>query len=147
MLKSLQAFFEKHAPAQPDSEERVGIAAAALFMEVTRMDGDVAEDERAIVLDAIRAKFDLSEDAALELIALGLREAKGATDYFEFTREINRSFSIEQKARLVEHLWRIAYVDKNLHKHEDHLVRKLADLLYVPHAQVIAAKNKARDAQ
>lgn len=147
MLKTLQAFLEKYAPAQTsDSGERVRIAAAALLMEVTRMDEDVAQNERAIVLDAIKAKFDLSEEAAHELVGLGLREAKGATDYFEFTREINRSFSPEQKVKLIEQLWRVAYADNTLHKYEDHLVRKLADLLYVPHADVIAAKLKARDA-
>ncbi|MGH8771275.1 MAG: TerB family tellurite resistance protein, partial [Burkholderiales bacterium] len=85
-------------------------------------------------------------EQARELIAQGSREAKDATDYHQFTREINRAFSPEQKIRLIGRLWQIAYADKNLNKYEDHLVRKVADLLYVPHAHVIAAKNKARDA-
>jgi uncharacterized tellurite resistance protein B-like protein len=149
MLKSLQAFLDKYAPPQApesDLERRMQVATAALLLEVTRMDDDVAEEERALVIQAVKAKFNLSEDAARELIAQASREAKNATDYYQFTRDLNRAFSPEQKITLIERLWQIAYADKNLNKYEDHLVRKVADLLYVPHAQVIALKNKARDA-
>ncbi|MGH8717771.1 MAG: TerB family tellurite resistance protein [Burkholderiales bacterium] len=148
MLKTIQSFFEKYAPqeSENDSERRVQIATAALLVEVTRMDNEFSEEECAVVLDSVRGKFGLSEEQARELIAQGSREAKDATDYHQFTREINRAFSPEQKIRLIERLWQIAYADKNLNKYEDHLVRKVADLLYVPHAHVIAAKNKARDA-
>lgn len=148
MLKNLQAFFERYAPAresESDQERRVQIAAAALLVEVTRVDDDVSAEERKLVTAAVKAKFGLSEDAARELISLGEREAKDATDYHQFTREINRVFTLEQKITLVERLWQIAYADNDLNKYEDHLVRKVADLLYVPHSHVIAAKNKAKD--
>ena len=45
--------------------------------------------------------------------------------------------------RLVELLWRVAYANEVLHKYEEHLVRKVADLLYVPHTAFIKAKHRA----
>ncbi len=44
----------------------------------------------------------------------------------------------------MELLWRIAYANEALHRHEEYLVRKVADLLYVPHSAFIATKHKAR---
>ncbi|HLB15689.1 MAG TPA: TerB family tellurite resistance protein [Burkholderiales bacterium] len=64
----------------------------------------------------------------------------------QFTSLINKRFSPEQKARVVEHMWRVAYADAELSAYEQHTIRKLADLLYVPHGAYIAAKLRARDA-
>jgi uncharacterized tellurite resistance protein B-like protein len=147
MLRTLRAFLDKHAPPRVDNDDRrVRVATAAMLLEVTRVDHDVTEEERAAVMDAVKTKFGLSEDEAAELLSLALEAARQATDYFEFTRDINQTFSAEQKLKLIERLWNVAYADKDLHKYEDHLVRKVADLLYVPYQQVIAAKNRARDA-
>jgi uncharacterized tellurite resistance protein B-like protein len=46
---------------------------------------------------------------------------------------------------VIEQMWTIAYADAQLSHYEEHLVRKIADLLYVPHATYIAAKIRARD--
>lgn len=146
MLKALRALFDKDAsPATFEDEYRVRIATAALLLEVTRVDEGTSEEERAAVLSAIRTKFGLSEEETEKLIASGANEARSATDYFEFTRDINRTLTQEQKLSLIEHLWKVAYADKSLSKYEDHLIRKVADLLYIPHSQVVAAKNTARD--
>jgi uncharacterized tellurite resistance protein B-like protein len=57
---------------------------------------------------------------------------------------INGSYTSQQKIELVELLWRVAYANEALHSHEEYLVRKVADLLYVPHSAFIATKHKAR---
>ena len=45
--------------------------------------------------------------------------------------------------RLVELLWRVAYAKEVLHKYEEHLVRKVADLLYEPLTAFITTKHRA----
>ena len=70
-------------------------------------------------------------------------ERTASTDYFQFTSLINGAYSPEQKIRLIELLWRIAYANESLHRYEEHLVRKVADLLHVPHSAFIAAKHRA----
>jgi uncharacterized tellurite resistance protein B-like protein len=148
MLNAIRDFFDKHLgiPAAPDDEDRrIRIATAALLAEMVRMDGEVDEAEKAAALSAVREKFALTQEEAVTLIGLAEEEVRQAADYYQFTSLINKHFTLEQKARVIEQMWTIAYADAELSHYEEHLVRKIADLLYVPHATVVAAKIKARD--
>lgn len=148
MLAAIRDFFEQRiAAASPADEARcIRVATAALLLEVVRLDGGVDEAERAAVLRAVRTKFGLREDEAEALVRLAEAEAQEATDYYQFTSLINRHFSPEQKVRAVEMMWQVAYADAELSANEQHVLRRVADLLYVPHAEYIAAKLRARDA-
>jgi len=67
-----------------------------------------------------------------------------ATGYFEFTSLINKGFSYEQKVKVVEHLWEVAFSDASLDKYEEHMVRKIAGLIYVSHKDFIDAKLRVK---
>ncbi|MGD8559291.1 MAG: TerB family tellurite resistance protein, partial [Gammaproteobacteria bacterium] len=67
-----------------------------------------------------------------------------ATCYYEFTSLINDEFTPADKAQIIELMWQVAYADDELEKYEEALVRKIADLLYVPHTQFIAAKHRVK---
>jgi uncharacterized tellurite resistance protein B-like protein len=43
----------------------------------------------------------------------------------------------------MEELWRAAYSDGALHEYEEHLIRRIADLLHLSHSQFIGAKLRA----
>lgn len=154
MLEAIKRFVQEHlvAPARghtdPNSAEHaVRLATAALLIEVMHVDSAVTPHERSRVIELIKTRFQLSAEETAELIDLSEAEAKGATDYFQFTSIINRSFTAEQKIDIIEHLWQVAYADSDLDKHEEHAIRKIAELLYVPHSAFIAAKLRVRDAQ
>ncbi len=149
MLKAIRDFFEQHigAPAGPaDDPHRLQLATAALLVEVVRGDGGMQPAERDALLAAVAGKFSLAPDEAAALIDLAERETRQANDYFQFTSLINRSYSQEQKLRLVELMWQAAFADATLSAHEQHVLRKVAELLHVPHGDYIAAKMRARDA-
>jgi uncharacterized tellurite resistance protein B-like protein len=59
-----------------------------------------------------------------------------------FNSLINKEYSLDQKVRLIESLWRIAFIDGVLDMNEEYLVRKIADILHVPHTAFILAKNR-----
>ncbi|HHL45769.1 MAG TPA: TerB family tellurite resistance protein [Gammaproteobacteria bacterium] len=148
MLTSIKQFFDQYiAPRGEDeghmSEHSLQLATAALLIEMMRMDDEVAEDERQVVRDILNSRFSLSDSETGQLMALAEEEAAGLADYYQFTSLINKNFSPPQRVKLVEHLWQVAYADGQLDKHEEHLVRKLAELLYVPHSAFIAAKHRA----
>lgn len=148
MLKAIRDFFDdafRTSGAQVNDPHAIALATAALLVEVARVDTGIAPDERAAVLSALQAKFGVSEAEAARLTELAEAEASQATDYFQFTSLINERFSPEQKARIVEVLWRVAYTDGKLDLYEEHFIRKIADLLYVPHGVFIATKLRARD--
>lgn len=152
MLDSIRKFFREHISPDPAASAeaaaaRARVAAAALLVEVVRADSEFTAAERAAVLDAARRKFGLDEAESRALVELAEAEAQDAHDLYQFTSLINASFSPEQKLRLVEELWRVAWSDGTLHHYEEHVIRKVADLIYVPHSAFIAAKLRVQDAR
>ena len=148
MLRALVDFLDRHFAPAPggDDEHAIRLATAALLVETFRIDAEVRAPERDAALAAVRSKFGLPADEAEALIRLAEEEVRQATDYFQFTSLINRHFTPEQKVRVVEAMWRVAWADAELSAHERHLMRKVTDLLHVPHGDAVAAQMRARQA-
>jgi len=145
MLKTVKGFFEKKisTDASDDVYHRLKLATAALLVEIMCLDQRVLEKERQAVRRILRDKFSLTEDESRELYDLARQEAEDAVDYHEFTRLIARECSLEEKTRIVENLWTIAYADSHLDALEEHVIRRIADLIYLPHREFIKAKHRA----
>ncbi|MCF6354118.1 MAG: TerB family tellurite resistance protein [Candidatus Polarisedimenticolaceae bacterium] len=148
MLRAIQQFFEQNiATAQSNSdaerEHSLQLATAALLFEMMRMDDEIDENEKQLVRKLISQRFTLTGNETKKLIQLAEQEAEQAIDYHCFTSLINSHFSAEEKIDIVEHLWQVAYADGQINKYEDHLVRKISELIYVPHSAFIAAKHRA----
>jgi uncharacterized tellurite resistance protein B-like protein len=146
MLRALKDFFDRHIAPAPGRDERhtIELATAALLVETLRIDAEIREPERAAALAAVRGKFGMSDAEADALLELAEQEVRQATDYFQFTSLINRHFSMDQKVRVIELMWSVAWADDELSPHERHLMRKIVDLLHVPHGDAVAAQARAR---
>ena len=149
MFASIKRFFDANLTAATqagnpaDQERAYQLATAALLIEMTRADHDVKSVELNAVTEAVQRAFELDAAQTEELLALAEEEADTATSLYEFTRLINRHFDAKQKEHIVELLWHVALADGEIDKYEDHLVRKVADLIYVPHLAFIRAKHSA----
>lgn len=151
MIRSIKEFFSQFIEpgarqAEGGGEHALQIATAALLLEMMRMDEHIADEERIAIAAALRLQFGLDPVQLDTLIALAEQEAHQASDYYQFTSLINKTCDAAQKIRIVENLWRVAMSDSHLDAHELHLMRKIADLLYVGHADYVAAKQRAREA-
>jgi len=148
MLKQIQDFFRQHLIStvgnDADREQALRLAVAALLIEVTHLDHEVTPEEKAAVDLAVRRHMGLSGETVAELLQYAERERADSTDYYQFTLLINREYDAARKVELIELMWRIAYADDALHRYEEHLIRKIAELLYVPHRAFVAAKYRAR---
>jgi len=147
MLNAIRDFFESNLSpggTEQDEAHRLRLAVAALLLEMTRMDETARPEECARVEEAVRERFELTPEETRELLALAEAESKDATDYFQFTSLINRHYGPGERVALVRELWRIAYGDAILHQNEEYLVRKLAELLHVPHSQLLATKHQVQ---
>jgi len=143
MLNQLKLFFEQHiALPVPDQvlEENLQLACAALFIEMMVMDDKEQAEEHEMILNRVKQMFSLSLEQATTLITLATEQKKQSTDYFQFTSLINKGFSQQKKVTLIKSLWQIAYADGHLDRHEEYMVRKMADLLHVPHLDFIKTK-------
>jgi uncharacterized tellurite resistance protein B-like protein len=151
MFASIKRFFDANLTAATqagnpaDQERAYQLATAALLIEMTRADHDVKSVELNAVTEAVQRAFELDAAQTEELLALAEEEADTATSLYEFTRLINRHFDAKQKEHIVELLWHVALADGEIDKYEDHLVRKVADLIYVPHLAFIRAKHRAME--
>lgn len=149
MLNQIRSFFDEYlatdsgSAADPDASARC--AAAALLLEMAHMDETMTPKEHGAIITAVREGFGLSRHQAEELIACAQAEREQATDYHQFTSLIVANFDAPQRANLVQRLWQVAYADQVLCKHEEYLVRKVANLLHVPHSAFISAKLRAMD--
>lgn len=120
-------------------------AAAALLVEMSRADHVVSCEERTHIMRALEQVFGLSRAEVEELMRAGEEDADAATSLYEFTRVLNERLEHERKVHFVEELWRIAYSDGVLEKHEAHLVRKVANLLHLRHREYIGGKLRAQN--
>lgn len=120
------------------------LACAALMFEVARADFAVDEAEQRAVYDLLTAEFNLSPEEIESVTEEAANKADAATCLFEFTRAVNELASVDQKRALIGMMWRVAMADNALSRYEEHLIRKVADLLYLPHADFIQAKQAAQ---
>ena len=150
MLQAIQRFFDSridpgHRDVRQADRHRLQVATGALLIEMMRTDTECTEGERAVVVAALRTKFELTPEETHDLVELAEAEADDSIDHYQFTALIKTGFSPEQKRKVVEYLWAVAYADEDLDKHEEHLVRKIANLIGVPHKEFIEAKLRVRD--
>lgn len=149
MINAILEFFESRiqqesvATGPARSEHALQLATAALLVEMTRVTKTVTDEERRAVDLALQEVFDLSEEETRELVRLAELELQDAASLFQFTNLIDKGFSMHQKIRVVEMLWHVAYSDSCKDKHEEYLVRKISELLHVPHSAFIRARHKA----
>lgn len=127
-------------------ENTLQLATAVLLIEVMRSDADSTDEEQAAVLKILKERFHLTDTEVAQLSDLGHRKAKAANDLHQFTSLINRELELPEKIRIIEHLWQVAYADRQISAHENHLMRRIVDLLHIPHGDNIAAKMRARPA-
>lgn len=133
--------------ADPAAREQArNLAMASLLVEVLRADYETSEAERRQVMESLRNMLGLGEDACAELLADAEQQVDRAHDLHQFTAEVNRALAPEEKLRLVEQMWRVARSDATVHKYEEHIIRRVSDLLHVSHREFIAAKLRAAEA-
>jgi uncharacterized tellurite resistance protein B-like protein len=146
MISTIQSLLRKHlhghSDAGQDPERALQVATAALLMEVAAADAEISDDERRLIKHIVEEIHAVSHDEAREICSIAERKTDHATSLFPFTRLITSECSMEDRIELVHRLWEITFLDGKVHVREEHLVRKVADLLYVPHSQFIRGKVK-----
>ncbi|MCD6152890.1 MAG: TerB family tellurite resistance protein [Syntrophobacterales bacterium] len=149
MIPLVEKFFGKMTNNTSDVSEKpphdIRIATCALLLEMSQIDGEFSESERKSILSIITKDYHLDNKYATAILEAADEELKKNLDLWQFTNLINRNYTHEEKIKIIEMVWRIAYTDGRLDKHEDSLVHKLADLLHLTHRQLIDTKMRVRE--
>ncbi len=146
MIQVLKSLFENPERDSLESRQRaLHMAAAALMIETARADFVHDDAEQARLTELLSDSLQLSKEQIKELVVAAEERVDEATSLYEFTRVINDHYSAEQKLRLIDAMWSVAYADNDLDKYEEHLIRQVAELTYVPHSDYIQSKLSARE--
>ncbi|WP_409419508.1 TerB family tellurite resistance protein [Marinomonas sp. RS-M-Aa-14] len=137
MFKVLKNLFS--LPVEQGEQISYQKAVAALLMEVMLADHHVSEKEESQVKRLLRDVSELGDDVDIlfEEARAGVEEAN---DLYQFTKVINETATLEQKMSLLRGLWYVALADGNIDAHEDHRIRRISELLFMPHSEFIQAK-------
>jgi uncharacterized tellurite resistance protein B-like protein len=142
-LRELLARANDAAADDPASDEKaLRVATAALLVEMARADFTEDSSEHDEIVKTLQNHFSLDVDEARTLLSRAGDSADKAVSLHEFTRLLHEQLEPQDKQAIVEMLWRVALADARLDKHEDYLVRKIADLLYVSHGDLVRLKHR-----
>lgn len=148
MIEAIKKMLQKDGDrdksiAGVDKQQLIKIAAAVLFVEVMHADHKEDKREWQVVKQALQESFSLSSHEAEELLQLAEERVKDVTSLHEFTSLLHGHLTNEEKVMLLEQIWRIALADNDVDKYEEHLVRRIGELLYIRHSDYIRAKLNA----
>jgi uncharacterized tellurite resistance protein B-like protein len=142
MLAKIKEFFISELTIKDTANQhsQIQLASAALLIELSRADYQRHAKEQQAVEAALRKSFALNDQQLAQLIELAEEENQQATSLYQFTRLIKDHYSPQQRFELVKILWQVAIADGEISKYEDHLIRKIAELIYLPHSEFVRAK-------
>jgi uncharacterized tellurite resistance protein B-like protein len=144
MLSSIRSFFDCFLqPADANSRsttDQLQLACAALLVEISAADQHASAEEKQTLNQILRSTFGLDNARVEELWQLAAQESREATSLYQFTSLINANYGYQQKTALLQQLWQVAYADGRIDRFEEHLIRRIADLLHMTHGDFIRAK-------
>ena len=125
-------------------ESKLNNACAALLVEVAFADKDFDEREKESLKVSLLETYNLEEDSINEIILDAEKSIEESTSLYGYTRIVNDEFEYENKLDLLRNLWKVAFADGHLDKYEEHLLRKISDLIHISHSDYINIKLEIR---
>ncbi len=145
-MNFFKKIFQTENSESPTIDDKTSIKACiALLLETSMADEILDESELMALKNTLLKDFLIDEDEIDELINLVKENVEDSTSLYEFTRDINDNFDAVERVKLIESMWKIAYADGNIDKYEEHIIRKVSNLIYVSHSDFIKAKLSAKE--
>ena len=147
-FKWLARLTQQHSQSEnQDSSADLNRAIAVLMLEIAQSDFSETAEETRAVIEGLLAHTEQSEKDAEELLTAARSDKANSAGLYEFTRIACTEMSMEERCHFVAQLWQIAFADGVIDKYEEAAIRKMSELLYVPHSEFIKAKLAARTAK
>ncbi len=146
MLNKISDFFNTLLSTDEHTAQchlSIEIACAVLLCEVMRADSVFTEKEQDELSTILIKQFDLTEQEVSSILEQAFELSENASDFYQFTSKLNQHYSLDERIKIVTLLWQVAYADGSLASIEEHIIRKIADLLHLRHSEYIATKIAA----
>ena len=152
MQKKIKSYISElgNQPSDAENQEEkekniINNACAALLIETALADKVFNTEEIDSMKKTLREVYEIDEKDLDELISESEKKVSESTSLYEYTRLINDLCDYQDKIKLINNLWAIAFADKHLDKYEEYLIRKISDLLHVSHSDFILQKLNVKE--
>ena len=148
MFQKIKTYLFKAASTlEAENELDVPLAAATLMMEVSWANHTISNEEMEVSTKKLSEIFSLDDHQANALLEEGKILMNESVGLQQFTTLLNENLAADQKFSIVLALWEVARDDDSIDALEEHQIRNISELLYVPHSKFIEAKLSSRNAE
>ena len=143
MLQSLKNIFASNQVLNTENENKEIDILSGLMIEAANTDGEITQEELNKISQSLINIF--KEDPKTVEVSLtnAFQNKDNSQSLHYYTSKLNKSFSNENKIKLIEVLWEIILADNEIHDFETNLIRRLAGLLYISDVECGNAKIRA----
>ena len=144
MIKRIKDLLSNFSNQEEEIEDKkmssLDKACSALLIEVAYADKVFDESEINSLKESLKETYNIDEEIIHQLISDAKKTVDVSTSLYEYTRVVNDEFDYSDKLELLSRIWKLAFADGNLDKYEDHLIRKISDLIHISHSDFIKIK-------
>lgn len=150
MLERLRDIFSSGAKDSSEKleitneEEVVPLAAALVLLEVAWADHTLEEKELNLIRNSLISLYGIDKKTANGVLSRAQEERTNNTSMYPFTRQLNDRLDLEERKKLLVHLWRMNSFDGSPFHYEEGVIRKTSELLHLRHSEFIQAKLEAK---
>jgi uncharacterized tellurite resistance protein B-like protein len=138
-MKFFKNLFKTEDSEAESKDNSIQKSICSLMIEVAYADNQLDESELKAMANSL-SKLDIQQEEIREIVNETLAKSKESISFYEHTRILNDQLDYDQKKDVLNSVWSIAFADGQMNKHEEHLIRRIADLLYLNHKDFINSK-------
>ena len=120
------------------------IALGVLLWVVAEADKRFLPEEEEKIKEVLVSYSKISDEDITTVLASIKEAAKERIDLHRFTREISKNLPYDTRISIIENLFRIACVDKDLDNNELETIRKISGLFNIAHKDFIDVKIRIK---
>ena len=143
MLQSLKNIFASDQTLNAETEKTEIDILSGLMIEAANTDGEVTQEELNKISHSLINVFKEDPKAVEVSLTKAFENKDNSKSLYYYTSKLNKSYSNENKIKLIEVLWEIILADNEIHDFETNLIRRLAGLLYISDVECGNAKIRA----
>ena len=143
MLQSLKNIFASDQILNAETENTEIDILSGLMIEAANTDGEVTQEELNKISHSLINVFKEDPKAVEVSLTKAFENKDNSKSLYYYTSKLNKSYSNENKIKLIEVLWEIILADNEIHDFETNLIRRLAGLLYISDVECGKAKIRA----
>ena len=140
MIKTLKNWWNQE---ELNSEEpELKLAVTKLMVGMMAMDGNVDEVEYGEVIRLLNENYSLSIEESKVLVENAMDNERDDLHFSKVVAQIEKSFSVEERAKILKKVWSIALADGDVDFMEEQYINRLSGLIGVPPVMLNELKSE-----